>query len=74
MNNNRKECWKAIKGFDGRYEVSDKGRVRSMNYKNTGAIKILRPSKNPSTGYMQVSLYGTSTKKREPRYVHRLVA
>ncbi len=57
MNNNRKECWKAIKGFEGRYEVSDKGRVRSMNYNNTGSIKILKASKNQSTGYMQVGLY-----------------
>lgn len=50
--NNRKECWKAIKGFDGRYEVSDKGRVRSMNYNNTGTIKELKSCQNPSTGYM----------------------
>ena len=61
MNNNRKECWKAIKGYDSRYEVSDKGRVRSMNYNNTGRIKVLKAYRNQSTGYMQVSLYEKST-------------
>ena len=50
--NNRKEQWKAINGFDGKYEVSNKGRVRSMNYNNTGMVKILIASKNQSTGYM----------------------
>lgn len=50
--NNRTEQWKAINGFDGKYEVSDKGRVRSMNYNSTGVVNILKASKNPSTGYM----------------------
>lgn len=72
--NNRKEQWKAINGFDGKYEVSSRGRVRSMNYNNTGIVKILRASKNQSTGYMQVGLYEPSTQKNMPKYVHRLVA
>ena len=59
--NNRKEQWKAINGFDGKYEVSSRGRVRSMNYNNTGMVKILRPCKNTSTGYMQVGLYEPET-------------
>lgn len=59
--NNRKEQWKAINGFGGKYEVSSRGRVRSMNYNNTGIVKILRASKNQSTGYMQVGLYEPST-------------
>lgn len=72
--NNRKEQWKAINGFDGKYEVSNRGRIRSLNYNNTGMVKILRASKNQSTGYMQVGLYEPSTQKNMPKYVHRLVA
>lgn len=74
MNNNRKECWKAIKGFEGKYEVSDKGRVRSMNYNNTGTTRVLKANKNKSTGYMQIGLYDPITSKTTPKYVHRLVA
>ena len=36
MNTNRKEQWKAIKDYEGRYEVSNKGNVRTLNYKSTG--------------------------------------
>ena len=36
MNTNRKEQWKAIKGYEGKYEISNKGNVRTLNYKGTG--------------------------------------
>lgn len=72
--NNRKEQWKAINGFGGKYEVSNKGRVRASNYKGTGATAIINQSKNPSTGYMQVGLYEPSIQKTISKYVHRLVA
>lgn len=72
--NNRKEQWKSIYGFEGKYEVSSRGRVRTLNYNNTGTTRVLKASKNKSTGYMQIGLYDKTTKKMEPRYVHRLVA
>lgn len=72
--NNRLEQWKAIQGFEGKYEVSNKGRVRSMNYNRTGEVKVLKSFKNQSTGYVQVALYESSRGKMIPRYVHRLVA
>lgn len=74
MNNNRKECWKAIKGFEGRYEVSDKGRVRTLNFHNTGTTMVLKASKNKSTGYIHIGLYDPTTSKLTPKYIHRLVA
>ena len=74
MNTNRKEQWKAIKGYEGKYEVSNKGNVRTLNYKNTGVTKVIKTNKNKSTGYMQVGLYDRNSQKSDNFYVHRLVA
>ena len=58
------EEWKPIKGFEGRYEVSNMGRVRN-------AVKIL--SQRQKTRYLQVVLSDGSD-NRKTRMVHRLVA
>lgn len=50
--NNRTEQWKSIKGYEGKYEVSNKGRVRSLNYNRTGQTKVLPLNPNPKTGYI----------------------
>lgn len=65
------ETWRPVVGYEGLYEVSDLGNVRSLNYNGTGIIKNLKPQLLPS-GYLQVSLY----KKGRPKSaaVHRLVA
>lgn len=66
-----KEVWKPIKGFEGLYEVSSIGRVRSLNYRQTGKSKEL--AFEEVGGYLRVSL----SKKGEARFrplVHRLVA
>ena len=65
------ENWKAIAGYDGRYEVSDLGRVKSLNYNHTGTEKILKPQKN-KYGYLLVGLCKDGKKKTLT--VHRLVA
>lgn len=62
------ERWKPIVGYDGVYEVSSLGRVRS---KKSGGEKILRPGKT-TNGYVQVVLY--KDKKSKAFLVHRLVA
>ena len=36
-----KENWKDIEGYEGIYQVSDRGRVKSLNYNHTGKEKIL---------------------------------
>ena len=63
------EEWKPISGYDGKYEVSNWGRVRSYKYNSDG--KILAPGNNGS-GYYIVTLCKDGKIKK--LYVHRLVA
>ena len=65
------EHWKAIAGYEGLYEVSDMGRVKSLNYNHTGTEKILKPGKN-NCGYLHVVLCKDGHEKTVK--VHRLVA
>ena len=70
------ENWKPVVGYESRYEVSDKGRVKSLA-KRTGnyfrdASVILKPN-NLKSGYKQVCLYDENGGKTFP-YIHRLVA
>lgn len=65
------ETWKSVKGFEGLYEVSNYGRVKSLNYHRTGEAQILKPGRT-NGGYMNVVL--TKDKIRYSKRVHRLVA
>lgn len=65
------EIWKDIDGYEGLYQVSNLGRVKSLNYKRTGKEKILKAGKN-SDGYLQVGLHKQGEEKKY--LVHRLVA
>ena len=65
------EQWKSIAGYEGLYEVSDLGRVKSLNYNHTGKERILKPYKN-GNGYLQVILRKDGHRKQP--LVHRLVA
>lgn len=49
------------------YQISDWGRVKSLNYNHTGKPKLMKLTKNKE-GYLVVSLHGKQYK------VHRLVA
>ena len=67
-----KQIWKDIPGYEGKYQVSNTGKVRSLNYRGTGKTKILKPSTHHRDGYKRVVLY-----KNDKQYyylVHRLVA
>lgn len=57
--------------YTGLYQVSNLGRVRSMNYKNTGTIQLLKLNVVKS-GYVTVGLY--KDEKYSKFFVHRLVA
>ena len=74
------EIWKDVKGYEGFYQVSNLGRVKSLErdiYFPNGTIirhmeeKILVPALN-NNGYSYVNLCKNGKTKKE--YVHRLVA
>lgn len=69
------EIWKPVRNYEGSYEVSSRGRVRSIDRILSNGQphhgRILSPSKNKN-GYLIV---GPSVNgKREPLHIHRLVA
>lgn len=67
-----KEIWKDIVGYEGLYQVSDFGRVKSMpRWGTTKEEKTLKQYKN-RYGYMYVCLYKNSKPKKYT--VHTLVA
>lgn len=63
-----REQWRDIAGYDGVYQVSDLGRVRSKKY---GRWKMMRFGRNKS-GYLSVNLL--KNKQLKHFFVHRLVA
>ena len=65
------ETWKDIAGYEGLYQVSDFGDVRSLNYLHTGQMRVLKPVKNRKNGYLRVRLYKEG--KAKFHYVHRLI-
>ena len=67
----KKEYWKPVVGYEGLYEVSNWGRVKSLNYNHTGKGKILKQQQSMD-GYYSVGLSKNGILKRY--YVHRLVA
>ena len=50
-----KEIWLDVKGFEGKYQVSNTGFAKSLNYNNTGKEKILTPKINKQ-GHYEISL------------------
>lgn len=61
-----KEIWKPIEFLNGRYEVSNLGRLR-----NAATAKILKPNHDGS-GYLRLAVYGNG--KYWYFRIHRLVA
>lgn len=64
-----KEIWKLIKDFNN-YEISNLGRVKSLNYNNTGRCKLLKLT--PGKHYLQLTICKNGTKYG--KRVHQLVA
>ena len=64
------EIWKDIKGFEGLYQVSNLGRVKSLKRPYRLKEKIKKPQM-PNNGYYQVQLHKNSIRKWYQ--VHRIV-
>lgn len=65
------ERWSPIKGYEGLYEISSYGRVRSLNYRKKGVRKVLKCYARLGY-YIKVSLVKDGVRKYYR--VHRLVA
>jgi hypothetical protein len=65
------EIWKDIEGYEGLYQVSNLGRVKSLQSRWERREKVLRIN-NLEKKYIQLSLHKLGNKKN--MYVHRLVA
>lgn len=70
-----KEEWKDIPGFDGAYQISNKGRVRSWKGVNQYSERRKRPkvlNQKMRNGYLALDLYHNG--RHNHLSVHRLVA
>ncbi len=74
-----KEIWKNVKGYEGLYQVSNKGRVKSLarnakcgDNRFRRKKEILLKNSIRNTGYLYVCLLKNG--KRKPMLIHRLVA
>lgn len=65
-----REEWRDIPGFEGRYQVSDCGRVRSLLYGRTLVMRQYTHYK----GHLFVCLYAEKGKPDRKYFMHRLVA
>ena len=66
-----KEIWKDITGYEGLYQVSNTGKVKSLNYRRTGKEKIMKAYPN-GKGYLKVFLCKNG--KQKNCRINRLVA
>ncbi len=66
------EVWKDIPGYEGRYQVSSLGNVKSLNYGRTGRERMIKPALT-AYGYWRCALRN-SEKRTKMCHVHRLVA
>lgn len=65
------EIWKDIEGYEGKYQVSNTGEVKSLNYRGSGKTKLLRQTADKD-GYKCVIFCKNG--KVKGYKVHRLVA
>ena len=70
----KEELWKDIEGYEGLYQISNYGRIKSLKFKNNVCerkrVLIMKP--NLRNGYFVINLRKNT--KRKNFQVHRLVA
>ena len=72
-----KEMWKPVVGYEGRYEVSDHGRVRSVWFRNMHTdrqrqIPLMLQPWTDDLGYKRVCLCGRTPRPRK-KAIHQMV-
>lgn len=65
------EQWKDISGYENKYQISNFGQVKSLNFNHSGHEKIMKTNPNDK-GYLQICL--TKNNIKHTHRVHRLVA
>mgnify|MGYP003653923779 FL=1 len=65
------EIWKDVKGYEGVYQVSDLGRVKSLARFRSPRENILKPTPN-NKGYLTIGLQ--KDKKKKTHNIHQVVA
>lgn len=51
-----KEVWRDIEGFENKYQISNTGKIKSLNFNNTKKSKILIPKVKKNNGLLEVTL------------------
>ena len=58
----KKEIWRDIRDYKNKYQVSNTGKIRSLNYLNSGEIRELKPKINKQNR-LEVTLSKDNIKK-----------
>ena len=66
------EIWKSIEGYEGKYEISSLGRVKSLTDKNGKKRELILKPRVSKNGYLYLNLWESS--KGRAKKIHRLVA
>lgn len=81
MKENKEEIWKDIKGYEGLYQISNFGRVKSLdrkipNTKNKNTYRVIKGKilKGSGGNYLMVTLYKFNSRDGKTFTIHRLVA
>jgi len=65
------EVWKQVVGYEGLYEVSTLGNLKTFNWKGTGQTRIMKPAKDHK-GYLRTML--VKDKIAKTIKMHRIIA
>jgi hypothetical protein len=68
------EIWKDIEGFEGRYHISNMGRVKTLGSKRYGVEPRIKKLRLTEWGYYRAQFRISMAKKCKYFTVHRLVA
>ena len=65
------EIWRDIEGYEGFYQVSSKGQIRSLHFRHSNRVQIMKQQVVKGPYY---TIEFNLNRKRDIKYVHRIVA